>query len=129
MVYLDSSALIKLVFEEEESAALSAFLASHPTRVSSVLAQIEVLRTTGRVRDVTVIRDARAVLARIHLIRLDDTMLAAASEIAPTTLRSLDAIHLVTALSLRPSLAGMVVYNRFLADAARRHGLTVWTPR
>ena len=127
-VYLDSSALIKLVFEEKESDALCAFLVSYPTRATSVLAQIEVLRTIGRVQDATVTRDARMVLDRIHLIRPDDTMLAAAVDAAPTTLRSLDAIHLVTALSLRPDIAGMVVYDRVLADAARRAGLTVWAP-
>lgn len=128
VVYLDSSALIKLVFEEDESAALCALLVSHPTRATSVLAQIEVLRTIARVKDVTVTRDAREVLGRIHLIRPDDTMLAAAVDVEPTTLRSLDAIHLVTALSLRPNIAGIVVYDRALADAARRHGLTVWAP-
>ena len=50
-IYLDSSALIKLVFEEAESAALRAFLADHPLRASSVLARVEVLRTVGRVED------------------------------------------------------------------------------
>ena len=127
-VYLDSSAIIKLVFEEEESAALSAFLASHPTRATSVLARVEVLRTVSRVEDAVVTRDAREVLDRIHVIRPDDTMLAAAVDVQPAVLRSLDAIHLITALSLRPNLAGIVVYDRILADAARRAGLTVWAP-
>jgi predicted nucleic acid-binding protein len=68
------------------------------------------------------------VLDRIHVIRADDTMLAAAADIEPSTLRSLDAIHLVTALSLRPNLSGIVVYDRVLADAAGRAGLTVWAP-
>jgi predicted nucleic acid-binding protein len=128
IVYLDSSAIIKLVFEEEESAALCAFLVAYPTRATSVLAQVEVLRTIRRVQDLTVARDGREVLDRIHVIRADDTMLAAAADIEPSTLRSLDAIHLVTALSLRPNLSGIVVYDRVLADAAGRAGLTVWAP-
>jgi len=127
-VYLDSSALIKLVFEETESAALAAFLADHPHRASSVVAQVEVLRTVGRVEDPAVTRDARDLLARVHLIRPDDAMLAAAAEIRPPTLRTFDAIHLVTALSLRPNLAGVIVYDRQLGDAARAAGLTVWAP-
>lgn len=127
-IYLDSSALIKLVFEEAESAALRAFLADHPRRASSVLARVEVLRTVGRVEDPAVTRDARELLGRVHLIRPDDAMLAAASEIRPPTLRTFDSIHLVTALSLRPNLAGVVVYDRVLGDAARAAGLTVWAP-
>ena len=127
-VYLDSSALIKLVFEETESAALAAFLADHPRRASSVVAHVEVLRTVGRVEDPAVTRDARDLLARVHLIRPDDAMLAAAAEIGPPTLRTFDAIHLVTALSLRPNLAGVIVYDRQLGDAARAAGLTVWAP-
>ena len=127
-VYLDSSALIKLVFEEAESAALYTFLADHPRRASSVLARVEVLRTVGRVEDPAVTRDAHELLRRVHLIRPDDAMLAAASALEPPTLRAFDAIHLVTALSLRPNLAGVVVYDRLLADAARAAGLTVWAP-
>ena len=127
-IYLDSSALIKLVFEEDETAALRTFLAHHPRRASSVLAGVEVLRTVGRVEDPGVTQDARSLLERLHLIRPDDGMLAAAAEIGPPTLRTNDAIHLVTALSLRPNLTGVVVYDRAFADAARAAGLTVWAP-
>ena len=127
-IYLDSSALIKLVFDEAETAGLRAFLTGHPRRVSSILARVEVLRTIGRVEDPAVTRDARELLARVHLIRPDDAMLAAASEIQPALLRTFDSIHLVTALSLRPGLAGMVAYDRRLAAAARDAGLTVWAP-
>jgi len=128
VVYLDSSAILKLIFDEDESAELSRFLTTHPVRASSMLAQIEVLRTVGRVEDAAITQSARDVLDRIHLIRPDDTALAAAADVEPATLRSLDAIHLVTALSLRPNMAGIVVYDRALADAARRAGLTVWAP-
>ena len=127
-IYLDSSALIKLVFEEDETAALRTFLAHHPRRASSVLAGVEVLRTVGRVEDPGVTQDAHGLLGRLHLIRPDDGMLAAAAEIGPPTLRTNDAIHLVTALSLRPNLTGVVVYDRAFADAARAAGLTVWAP-
>ena len=127
-IYLDSSALLKLIFEEAESTALTSFLAGHPRRVSSILARVEVLRTVGRVEDPAVTREARALLARVHLIRPDDATLAAASGIGPSTLRTFDAMHLATALSLGHELAGMVVYDRRLADAAREAGLTVWAP-
>jgi predicted nucleic acid-binding protein len=51
-----------------------------------------------------------------------------AAEVEPLSLRSLDAVHLATALSLQPELAGMIVYDHRLAAAARAAGLTVWAP-
>ena len=55
-------------------------------------------------------------------------MLAAAADVQPSRLRTFDSIHLVTALSLRPNLAGIVVYDSRLAGAARDAGLTVFAP-
>ena len=127
-VYLDPSAIIKLIFEEEETSALETFLASRPNRVSSALARVEVLRVTRTVSDATLTTYAHDVLARIHLIRPDDALFRQAAEIEPLELRALDALHLTTALSFGTDLAGMVVYHRQLARAARRAGLTVWAP-
>jgi predicted nucleic acid-binding protein len=128
VVYLDSSALIKLVFEEPESSSLARFLGAWPTRASSTLASVEVLRTAHVVNDAAVTSHARALLAHVHLIRPGDLVLAAATRVDPASLRTLDAIHLATAVSLGHELAGMVVYDRRLAGAARHAGLTVWAP-
>jgi predicted nucleic acid-binding protein len=128
IVYLDSSALIKLIFEESETSSLADFLRAWPTRTSSSLASVEVLRTAQLVDDDVVTRHARHVLAHVHLIRPDDALLAAASRVEPPSLRALDAIHLATALSLGHELAGMVAYDRRLAEAAGHAGLTVWAP-
>lgn len=127
-VYLDSSAIIKLVFEEKETAALETFLASRPTRVSSALARVEVLRVARTVSDPAVATYAHGVLARLHLIRPDDALFRQAAEVEPLELRARDALHLATALSLGTDLAGIVVYDRQLSRAARRAGLTVWAP-
>jgi hypothetical protein len=129
VLYLDSSAIIKLVFEEPETSSLSDFLHDWPTRASSVVASVEVLRTTALVGDGLVARHARTILARVHLVRPDDGLLSAAARVEPSSLRALDAIHLATALSLGSELSGMVVYDRRLAEAARGAGLTVWAPR
>ena len=128
VIYLHSSAIIKLIFDEDESDALRHFLAAHPVRVSSALARIEVLRTAGRVRDPIVMRDAQALLTGLRLLRPDETLLAAAVDVPPPALRPFDAIHLVTALSLRPSVVGIVVYDHALADAAKAASLTVFAP-
>jgi len=128
VVYLDSSAIIKLIFEEDETSGLADFLASWPARTSSSLASVEVLRTAQLVEDDLVTRHARHLLAHVHLIKPDEVVLASATRLEPLALRALDAIHLATALSLGTELAGMVVYDRRLADAARHAGLTVWAP-
>jgi uncharacterized protein len=127
-VYLDSSAIIKLVFEEPETSALETFLADRPTRISSVLARVEVLRVTRTVADAMVTTHAHDVLARIQLVRPDDALFRQAADVEPSELRALDAVHLTTALSLGSDLAGMIVYDKQLGQAARRAGLTVWAP-
>lgn len=128
IVYLDSSALIKLIFEEPETPALDDFLAAWPARASSSLAKVEVLRTAQIVDDDAVTAHARDLLAHVHLVRPDDALLAAATGVGPRALRALDAIHLATALSLGSELGGMVVYDRRLAAAARDAGLQVFAP-
>ena len=127
-IYLDSSALLKLIFEEEETPGLVEFLSGWPARVSSALARIEVMRIAARVEDRAVEREALRIFRGISLVRVDDGIVAAATAIKPTGLRSLDAIHLATVQTFGHHLAGMVVYDRRLAAAARDHGIAVWAP-
>jgi uncharacterized protein len=129
LVYLDSSALVKLVVREPESAALVEFLRERPDRVSSALVLAEVPRALRRARfGATAHRRAREILARVALVDLDRQTLAVAATIDPPTVRTLDAIHLATALALRGDLAGLVTYDRRLAAAAERADLRVQTP-
>ena len=127
-VYLDSSAILKLIFEESETAGLAAFLERWPVLVSSGLARVEVMRIAARVDDRAVEREANRVLRAVNLVRVDDGIIAAAAAIKPAGLRSLDALHLATAHTFGHHLAGMVVYDRRLAAAARDHALIVWAP-
>ena len=121
VVYLDSSALVKLVVREPESAALRSYLRSTPNRVSSALARVEVLRAVlphgagARIR-------ARQVLERTSLLALDDTLLDAAGSLDLPGLRSVDAIHLAAAQAVGP-LRPLVTYDRRLAGAAESLGL------
>lgn len=128
LLYLDSSALVKLVVAEPETPALFEFVSDWPHRVSSALARVEVLRAVARFgADAAVRRRAARVLSRIALIGIDDAVLAAAARMPPTELRSLDAIHLATARSL-DGLAGIVTYDGRLARAAGRARIKVWLP-
>ncbi len=128
LLYLDSSALVKLVVAEPETPALLEFLAGWPHRVSSALARVEVLRAVRRTGAGSAVhRRAARVLARIALIRVDDPVLAIAARLGPHELRTLDAIHLATARSL-DDIAGIVTYDERLGRAAARARMSVWSP-
>ncbi len=128
-LYLDSSALVKLVTREPESAALLSLLEPRPEVVSSVLARVEVLRAVARVRgSKRTLEWARAVLSRVVLVAMDDPILETAATVAPVDLRSLDALHLATALTLRPEIEAIVSYDARLNEAAKAVGLPVLTP-
>lgn len=126
-VYLDSSAIVKMAIAEQESSALRAFLQSYLVRVSSILAQTEVIRAV-RPQGSAAARNAKAVLETITRVGLTDEIAETAALLQPQALRSLDAIHLATALALRPALAVVVTYDRRLAAGAEFHGLSVVMP-
>ena len=128
VVYLDSSALVKLVVDEPESRALRAFLRKEPERLSCGLARTEVLRAV-RPLGPAAVETARRLLRSIDLVRLDDTLLDAAGILEPVTLRSLDAIHLAAAQLVAPMLRAVVTYDRRMADAAVSLGFPVSAPR
>ena len=125
---LDTSALVKLVVAEPETPALRSWLADEErTPVASDLARTELMRAVRRtLPDRAVL--AHDILDAVTLIRLAPPVLDMAGRLAPTTLRSLDAIHLATALSLGDDLDGFVTYDDRQADAARANGVKVVAP-
>ena len=130
LFYLDSSALVKLVAPEPETPALLSLLEPRPEVVSSALARVEVLRAAARAGGGKRARErARAVLERVVLVAVDDPILEAAAALGPVDLRSLDAIHLATALTLRREAEAIVSYDARLNAAAEALGLPVLTPR
>jgi predicted nucleic acid-binding protein len=128
-VYLDSSAILKLIVPERESPALEAALARWPDWVSSRIAAVECRRALRRGGAGKTIR-ARAdlVLSSLTLIHLDEQVLRLAETIGSSTLRTLDAVHLATGLSLGDLPEAFVTYDRRLADAARPAGLHLLRP-
>ena len=128
MVYLDSSALVKLVVAEAESAALRRYLRTEPRRASCALARVEVTRAV-RPHGAPATRRARLLLRRLDLVQLDDELLDAASMLNAGVLRSLDAIHLAAALTLGADLTAVVTYDDRMAAAAGRVGLVTSAPR
>ena len=128
-VYLDSSAIVKLVVEEAESQALIRYLAERPTRFTSQIARIEVPRALGRAHGADVARAAVPVLDRIVTVALDDQIVSIAAQLAPSGLRTLDAIHLASAMAVGEELDAVVAYDHRFGDAARKAGLGVASPR
>jgi len=126
-VYLDSSALVKLIVAERESEALRGFLQDRPIHVSCALARVEVPRAVAG-HGVAAIARARDVLDHVRLLAVDDALLDAAANLPPRTLRSLDAIHLAAARSFGTALDLIVTYDTRMADAAIAAGLRCVAP-
>jgi len=129
MIYLDSAAVVKLAHAETESPALRAWLAERAETgwVSSVLTEIESFRALARYAPDAVSR-LPAVLDQIELIGLDPPIRILAQTARPVTVRSLDAIHLGTALHARGTLTSFVTYDKRLLGAAAAAGLPVDSP-
>ena len=129
MIYLDSSAVVKLVHAEPESAALRAWLDERAETgwISSVLAEIESFRALARYAPRAVIR-LHPVLDQIDLIDMSPRVRLLAQAVRPVTVRSLDAIHLGTALTVRGGLTSFVTYDKRLLDAATAAGLPADSP-
>ena len=128
IAYVDSSALLKLAFDEAETAALEADVSERDGLVSSRLTAIECGRALGREPTRQARYALEQLLESVFLVDISAEIVERAVNIAPPALRSLDAIQLVTALAATdPSLA-VITYDQRLADAARAHGLTVVQP-
>ena len=129
MIYFDTSALVKLVFEESESAALADWLTDRGDvpKVSSDLSTIELLRTCRRI-DENAVEGANLLLGGIDLLPMDRAIVEMAASLVPTELRSLDAIHLASALSVKTELTVLVAYDARLCSAASDAGIEVASP-
>ncbi len=126
-VYLDASAAVKVVVREPESASVRRFLAGDVTRMSSRVLAVELLRAVRRASPAA-LAQAQALLAVMEFVELDERIAASAAVLEPVGLRSLDAIHLASALVLGDELDAFVTYDSRQADAARGLGLTVASP-
>ena len=125
-LYLDASALVKLVVVEPESEALVTELARWPHRVSSVIVDIELHRAAMRAGQSP--ERADAVLERMPLLTLNVERRELARRVGSRNLRALDAVHLASALTLGDDLGAFCTYDRRLAADAQAAGLTVLSP-
>lgn len=128
-LYLDASALVKLVLPEAESAALVASLADGPELITSTVGAIETRRALLAAGDDQELADAaEEVLGSVTLVGITEPIRRTAGTLRPAGLRTFDAIHLATALSFGAELEAFVAYDRRLAEAAVVAGLEVRAP-
>jgi uncharacterized protein len=129
LIYIDTSAFLKTVVAEPESSALGSYLSTFraPRFVSSALLAVEARRS--------ILRTVPTELPRVDLELLDviqiDTntvVLESASRLPDPMLRTLDAIHVATALLIRDDLDVLVTYDQRMLAAAAAHGLPVAAP-
>ncbi|MCZ6663380.1 MAG: type II toxin-antitoxin system VapC family toxin [Actinobacteria bacterium] len=125
--YIDSSAIVKLIVREPESAALRRFLKRRQTLVASALTQTEVSRAVLPLGE-PFLRRASDVLDRIELVRVNRQVLRDAAVLEPVTLSSLDAIHLATAALFADTLGGLITYDGRMMEAAGSYGWSVKAP-
>jgi predicted nucleic acid-binding protein len=128
LVYLDTSAFVKLVIPEPETAALVTALTPKTLLVASEILEVEVLRATRMATGEDGATAARTQLAGVRLLPLTNPIRRRACELEPSTLRSLDAIHIATALDLGDRLACVYAYDVRMATAATEAGLRVCAP-
>ena len=127
LTYVDSSAIVKLILDEHESERLAAHLfGSH--LATSALSRIEVSRAVARVSVDDPSDRIKAVLSAFNIRAVDDEIVASAATLEPASTRSLDAIHLATALGFEAELEQFVAYDRRLLGAAQSHGIATAAP-
>lgn len=119
---------MKTLITEPESPVLIRYLSQQPLRrVSSALLRTEALRAVRHLGPSAVAR-VRLALGRVDLVSVDDAILEAAGMLDPTVMRTLDAIHLATALALADDLKVLVTYDRRMMEGARLLGLRTVVP-
>lgn len=127
-VYLDASAIVKLLVDETGSSDLVRYLAGRGVPITSRISDVEVRRAVSRTGIPVDAGRADGVIAALTVRELDASLAAAAGRLAPPALRTLDAIHLATALELVLELEAFVTYDQRLAQAAAAAGLPTVSP-
>lgn len=126
LAYVDASALAKLILEEPGSLEMRRWYVESERVATSRIGIVETRRAVARSPHDPAHLDM--ILRSVETIEFDGSIARVAAGVGPGTLKTLDAIHLATALELGPELDALVTYDGRLADAARALGLPVVVP-
>lgn len=129
MIYVDTSAFLKLVFEEAETKALRSYLERDPAGLaSSALLAVEARRAAHRSPAARALQQVDLALSGVTLVHLGDGVIEDAGRLPGSHLRSLDAIHLATLLLIRADVDRLLCYDHRLAEAASSQGIETVAP-
>ena len=124
--YIDTSAFLKLVVAEQESSAMRMWMAGSGPCWSSQLLRTEALRAGNRLGiEEEVVAETLDV---VSLVAPGSSTFLAAGRLRPASLRSLDALHLATALELGNDLQGLATYDARMIEGAEVASIAVVTP-
>jgi uncharacterized protein len=129
LIYLDTSAFLKTIFDEPQSPAIGRYLEAlgSPQLVSSTLLAVEARRGALRADPRRLPRVDLALL-RVAQVEMDGPVVETASRLPDPMLRSLDAIHLATAMLIRQDVEMLVSYDQRMLAAAAAHGIPTASP-
>ena len=132
MIYMDTSALTKLLISEPETPELRTWLTAQidqgDSAATSALGRVELMRTVARYGNSGHSDRARYLLDGLDILPLTEPVITLAESIGPATLRSLDAIHLAAAAYFKQQLTTFVTYDHRLLEGCRNIGLTTASP-
>jgi predicted nucleic acid-binding protein len=126
LAYIDASALAKLILDESGSAEMRHWYVESERVVSSRVGVVETRRAVGRKDHDSA--HLETILRSVDVLEFDAAIARSAAAVAPAGLKTLDAIHLASALALAGEVDAFVTYNDRLAEAARAIGLPVVRP-
>ena len=118
---------MKLVVDERESSALRDLLERDPDQLASAIVEVEVVRAVRQVAP-ELVPQAQRVVSQLAVVEVTEPIRMQAALLDPVRLRSLDALHLATALEVGDDLDGIVTYDTRMAGAAKSFDLAVLAP-
>lgn len=129
MIYLDTTAMMKLIALEPETPALTDYLAARTDTVwfTCSLARAELLRAAAAM-PAGATDHAHHILHGLDTVAMTDRLVAAAAALNPPPRRTLDALHIAAALTAGPQLHTLITYDPELSEAATRHHITTTDP-
>lgn len=126
MWYMDSSAIIKLIKLEKESAALIRKLP--PSLITSRISRVEVARTIAK-HEPDLLDAAYDILADIQMIPVEDSIITIAENLPQhIDLRSLESLHIASAMAIRNALKGIISYDKEMVRAGISLGFKTMSP-
>ena len=129
MIYLDPTAIMKLITTTPESSALTDYLRVHTetTWFTCAISRADVMRAAATTHP-DAIEHAQHVLAGLDLVAVTDRLLDAAIALTPAPAHTADALHIAAALSAGTQLHTLITYNPKLAHDAAAHNITTIHP-